>query len=104
MRLASACTVVLLLTVSVGCDLLSKKDEQPETPLTPTAAPSALPAASVATAPKVEEKAEDGEDDEVDPILKEIPTPEDFEEEAVEDINAANLDQELDKIEKEIEG
>lgn len=102
MRLASAYTVVLLLTVSVGCDLLSKKEEQPETPLTPTATPP--PAVSVATAPKVEEKAEDGEDDEVDPILREIPTPEDFEEEAVEDINAANLDQELDKIEKEIEG
>lgn len=104
MRLARACIVAALVTGVMGCDLLSKKDEEPPvTPPTPPAIPSAAPVASAA-ANVVKDEAANGADSESDPILKEIPTPEDFEEEAVEDINAQNLDDELDKIEKEIEG
>jgi hypothetical protein len=82
MRLATTLSSLALL-VTVGC-----KQEQPTPETTAPETPQAETPAAVAPAA--------GEMD--------IPTPEDFEEEATEDITVENMEQELDRLEAEIGG
>ncbi|MDI1437532.1 hypothetical protein [Polyangium sorediatum] len=84
-----ACLVALVL--AAGCE--QKKEEAPAAPPTPPKPAAELPRPPVGIAPPVEEKAA-AEDD--------LPTPEDFEEEAEKDIASTNVEAEVDKLEKEI--
>ena len=81
--LVIAAAVTLL--AAAGC-----KQEQPE----PEPAPAAVPTQTAA--PAVEQPATAVPDD--------LPTVEDFEEEAAEDITVDNMEEELDRLEAEIGG
>ncbi len=84
---------VCLSLIGAGC----AKDEPQGAPAKPTAAATTAATSkpsAVASAAQPEPGSElDNED---------IPVPEDYEQEAEKDITADNLDQELDKIEKEM--
>jgi hypothetical protein len=83
-----ACAVLLALA-ALGCSRKSEPPppaasvEAPTTQVPPPGTPSAVPADTAAT-------------------QVEIPTEEDFEEEAEREITAENLEAELDKLEREI--
>ena len=95
-RLTPVFALALIAVFGSGCGLLKKKKPAestsavasvapaPPPPVAPVATPAATPATTAAAL--------------VDP-----PTPEDFEEEALEQITEANFETELTKIEKEEE-
>ena len=98
MRLAIAIILAGALGAGAGC---GKKDEKkgtdsamkskegvPETP-PPEKAADAAPAAGSTEAPELAG-------------AKEVPTEEDFEEKAAAEVNAGNLEAEVDKLEKEL--
>lgn len=88
--LAIACVLAL---AAFGC---KGKEETPTTETTPAATTAAAtPTTPANTAPADTNAAIDNAD---------IPTEEDFEEEAATDINVDNLNDELDKLEKDIGG
>jgi hypothetical protein len=66
-------------------------------------APESAPSAAVESPMPSAEPVASAEAPEVDD-LGDIPTPEDFEEEAIEDITADNMEKELDRLEAEIGG
>ena len=88
--LSSALCVLLL----AGCGILKKKQPQPEASATaaPLAPPPAAPAAPAAPAEPEANVADDA-----------IPTPEDFEEEALERVTDKTYKSELATLKKEIE-
>ncbi len=76
----------LLAATIAGAALLAAGCKKP----TETTAPSATVSATAAPAP-------------VAPASTGTPTEEDFEQQALDDINPQNMEQELEKLEKEIE-
>jgi hypothetical protein len=80
---------LVTLPFALACD----KDPEPEAAL-----PPAEPAAEPSPAPAAVEE------DPTDRLLEQIPTSVDFEEEAIEEINAENMEEELDRLEAEIAG
>jgi hypothetical protein len=81
----TACILAVAALALGGCKKEAQSDEAAATAQTA----QQIPAATAPAEPAVEEQ---------------IPTEEDFEEEALEEINSGNLEEELDKLEKEIKG
>ena len=78
------CYVTLLFALVIAC-----KKEPPPEPSEPAPIPEPPAVASAAAEPEVQADS--------------LPTVEDFEEEAEKEVTAANLEKELDALEKEIE-
>ncbi|MDI1446703.1 hypothetical protein [Polyangium sp. 6x1] len=83
---------LLALAFAAGCE--QKKEEAPAAPAAPQKPSAELPRPPVGIAPPVDEKTTAAEDD--------LPTQEDFEEEAEKDIGSTTVEAEVDKLEKEI--
>jgi hypothetical protein len=96
-RVQSLLTLGLLLGVLLGCGLLKKKPDPAASASAPVAAaPPAPPAVSVAAAKPAPP--------EPPPVTDEaIPTAEDFEDEAFEQVNDKTYKAEVDTLRKEIE-
>ena len=97
MRLAIAIILAGALGAGAGCgkkdekkgtDSAGKVEGEPETP-PPEKAADAAPAAGSTEAPELAG-------------VKEVPTEEDFEEKAAAEVNAGNLETEVEKLEKEL--
>jgi hypothetical protein len=86
----------LLGLLLAGCLAVTACKKKEETEELPTPLPSTAPVATAAPAPTPEPAATAAADP------QDIPTVEDFEEEAAEDITPSNMEDELDKLEKEI--
>jgi hypothetical protein len=84
------CTVAVTALLALGCD---RKSDPPPPPTPTVEAPTTQipPPGSPVTAPTAGPAAQ-----------VEVPTEEDFEEEAEREITAENLEAELDKLEREI--
>ncbi|HVU00492.1 MAG TPA: hypothetical protein VHE30_02030 [Polyangiaceae bacterium] len=78
--------IVLCLVSAIAAGCKGKSDAEPP-PLPSTAAAPAVSAAAPAAAPAA---------------VAGSPTPEDYEQQAIDEINPQNIDTELDKLEKEI--
>jgi hypothetical protein len=96
-RAQSLLTLGLLVGVLLGCGLLKKKPD-------PAASASAAPVAAVPPAPPAVSVAV-AKPPEPPPVTDEaIPTAEDFEDEAFEQVNDKTYKAEVDTLRKEIEG
>jgi hypothetical protein len=93
----SRTALILALGFSLSAAACQKKaDEQPPPPAAvpaPPPPPAATPAPAPVPTPAPAQAAAPGSD---------IPTPEDFEQQAENEINPQNLEAELDRLEKEI--
>jgi hypothetical protein len=91
-RLTPVIAFTLIAVFGSGCGLLKKKKTPEATSAVASVAPAPPPVATPAATPAATAAA-----------LVDPPAPEDFEEEAFEEITEANFETELTKIEKEEE-
>jgi hypothetical protein len=89
-------TVSLMLAAShllLGCQEKAADPAPAAQPAPPTPQPAAAPAPAPAPSPVAQATPDPAQD---------LPASEDFEQQALDEINPQNLEQELDKLEKEI--